>query len=227
MTELTPKTLAGYFDHTLLRPNATDDEFRGLCDDSRSYGFAMVAINSVQVSWCKKLLEGCGVHVGAAIGFPLGQTTIEAKLFETKDALNNGADEIDYVVNLSRLQAKDYAYVEKEMRAITDACRAKGATSKVILETCFLTDELKREMCAIAVDVGIDYVKTSTGFGTGGATIEDIRLMKECVGDKVKVKASGGVRTLDFALELIDAGVSRIGSTASVKIVQELKARGN
>lgn len=222
MTDLTPKTLAKYFDHTLLRPNATDEEFERLCADSRNYGFAMVAVNSAQVPLCRKLLEGSSVRVGAAIGFPLGQTTIETKLFETREALESGADEIDYVVNLTRLQARDFGYVEREMRAVVHACRAKAATSKVIFETCYLSDDLKRALCGIAVDAGIDYVKTSTGFGSGGATIEDIRLMKECVGDQVKVKASGGVRTLDFALELIEAGVSRIGSTASLKIVDEL-----
>lgn len=224
-TNITPEQLAGYFDHTQLKAYAVRSDFEKVCMEARQYGFAMVAINPAPVALCKELLKGCPVHVGAAVGFPLGQNTIAAKRFEALDAIENGADEIDYVVNVSQLKEKNYGYIEKEMAEIVEVCRKAGVLSKVIFENCYLTDGEKRTLCAIAREVRPDYIKTSTGFGTGGATFEDVALMKREVGDSVKIKAAGGIRTLDAALHMIDLGVSRIGSTASVRIVEELIAR--
>lgn len=164
-------------------------------------------------------------------GFPLGQTTIEDKVFETKQAIADGADEIDYVVNLVKLKSGDLAYVEDEMRQIVAVCREHGKISKVIFENCYLTDDEKRTLCEIALKVKPDFIKTSTGFGTPapgvavGATVEDVRLMKSMVGDAIKVKAAGGVRTLEDALAMIEAGAERIGTSAGVTIVEELKAQ--
>ncbi len=220
--DITPEALAAYFDHTQLKAYAVKKDFEILCEESRKYGFKMVAINPAPVKMCKELLCGSAVHVGAAIGFPLGQTDIEVKRFEMIDAIDNGADEIDYVINQTQLKDKNYDYVEKEMHEIVSYCRSHQVISKVIFENCYLTQQEKEIMCQIAREVQPDFVKTATGFGTGGATIEDVLLMKRLVGDKIKVKAAGGIRTLDDALKMIDAGVSRIGSTASVKIVEEL-----
>lgn len=222
---MTAKELARYFDHTLLKAYATEDDFRAFCADCAAYGFAMAAINPAPVALCKQLLRDTPVHVGAAIGFPLGQNTIETKLFETRDAIANGADEIDYVVNLTQLKAGNLDYVAREMDAIVTACREKGVLSKVIFENCYLTQQEKLALCAVAREVRPDYVKTSTGFGTGGATLEDVRLMLDHVGPDIRVKAAGGVRDLDTALTLIDMGVGRIGSTASIKIVDAFKAK--
>ncbi|MBC5712142.1 deoxyribose-phosphate aldolase [Hungatella sp. L12] len=223
--KITPKELAGYFDHTQLKAYAVRTDFEKLCRESREYGFRMVAINPAPVALCRELLSGSDVHVGAAIGFPLGQTTINDKASETKEAIRNGADEIDYVVNLTELKEKNYGYVEREMASIVETCREAGVISKVIFENCYLTDQEKEALCRIALEVRPDFIKTSTGFGSGGATTADIMLMKRMVGDAVKIKAAGGIRTLNTALEMIDMGVSRIGSTASVSIVEELKAR--
>ena len=223
--KITPKELAGYFDHTQLKAYAVRTDFEKLCRESREYGFRMVAINPAPVALCRELLSGSDVHVGAAIGFPLGQTTINDKASETKEAIRNGADEIDYVVNLTELKEKNYGYVEREMASIVETCREAGVISKVIFENCYLTDQEKEALCRIALEVRPDFIKTSTGFGSGGATAADIMLMKRMVGDAVKIKAAGGIRTLDTALEMIGMGVSRIGSTASVSIVEELKAR--
>jgi len=220
--KITPEKLAGYFDHTQLRAYAVNADFEKLCEEAKKYGFAMVAINPAPVALCRRLLENTNVHVGAAVGFPLGQNTIATKLFETEDAIMNGADEIDYVVNLTQLKEKNYAYVEEEMVSIVELCRRKKVVSKVIFENCYLKREEKLALCSIAREVGPDFIKTSTGFGTGGATFEDVELMKNAVRDSVKIKAAGGIRSLETALRMIDLGVSRIGSTASVTIVEEL-----
>lgn len=219
MNPFTPEALAKHFDHTLLKPHVTSCELKNLCDDAKAYGFMMVAINPAPVALCKKLLRGSGIHVGAAVGFPLGQSTIDTKLFETFNALDNGADEIDYVVNITSIKDGDYAYAEREMREIVAVCREREVISKVIFENCYLTDDEKKRLCEIALKVKPDFIKTSTGFGTGGATIADVNLMKEIVGDTVKVKASGGVRTLEMVLQLIGLGVERIGSSSSKEIV--------
>lgn len=218
---LSADQLAQYFDHTQLKAFATQADFEKLCEESRKYHFRMVAINPAPVRLCKRLLQGTDIHVGAAVGFPLGQTTVECKLAETIEAISSGADEIDYVINVGRLKDKHYDDIAKEMAAIVDACRERGVISKVIFENCYLTREEKIAMCDIAREVRPDFIKTSTGFGTGGATEEDVRLMVERTRGLVKVKAAGGIRTLDDAQRMISLGVSRIGSTASVRILEE------
>jgi len=218
---LTEETLAQYFDHTELRAFAVTKDFEKLCAESKQYKFKMVAINSAPVALCKKLLAGTPVHVGAAISFPLGQTTWETKVFETKTAITEGADEIDYVINIGKLKEKDYTYIEKEMAEITQVCRENKVISKVIFENCYLEQDEKEELCKIALNVRPDFIKTSTGFGTGGATLDDVRLMKRIVKDDIKVKAAGGIRTLQTACEMIEAGAERIGSTAGISIMKE------
>lgn len=220
---ITKKELANMIDHTLLRADAVPAEFETLCKEADEYGFKMVAINSAPVKLCREFLGDSPVHVGAAIGFPLGQTTIATKVFEVEDAINNGADEIDYVINVGKLKAEDYAYIRSEMMAIVAAARKAGIFSKVILETCYLTDEEKRVVCEIAKEVRPDFVKTSTGFGTAGATVADVHLMKEIVGETVKVKAAGGIRDLQTALAMIEAGAERIGTSSGIKIINELE----
>lgn len=223
--EMTPERLAGWFDHTQLRAYAVHADFVKLCEEARTYGFAMVAINPAPVALCKELLKGTDVHVGAAVGFPLGQNVPEMKMEETRRAIADGADEIDYVVNLTELKEKNYDFIEREMAGIVEICRGANVISKVIFENCYLTEEEKLSLCAIARETGPDYIKTSTGFGTGGATFADVALMKKAVGDCVRIKAAGGIRTLETALAMIDLGVSRIGSTAGVAIVEELKSQ--
>jgi deoxyribose-phosphate aldolase len=220
---VTVEQLANMVDHTNLKAFADDAAFQKLCDEARKYNFKMVAINPAQTVRCKKKLEGSPVHVGAAIGFPLGQTTLECKIFETKDAIEKGADEIDYVINVAELKNKNYDYIKKEMEEIVKICREAGKTSKVIFENCYLTDDEKRKVAEIAKEVKPDFIKTSTGFGTGGATVEDVKLMKSVVGDEVKVKAAGGIRDLKTALAMIEAGAERLGTSAGVAIVEEYK----
>ena len=209
-----------YFDHTCLKPYATRKDMAKLCEEAKKYDFMMVAINSTQTKLCKELLKGTDIHVGAAISFPLGQTTIETKIFETKDAIANGADEIDYVINITELKEKNYDYIKEEMTQIVDICRKHNVISKVIFENCYLTDEEKIKLCEIALEVKPDFIKTSTGFGTGGATVEDVKLMKSIVKDTVKVKAAGGIRDLDTCLKMIEAGAERIGTSSAIKITQ-------
>lgn len=217
------KKLANMVDHTLLKADATKEAFEQLCKEADEYGFKMVAINSYPVAMCRDFLKGSEVHVGAAIGFPLGQTTIEAKVFEVQDAIKNGADEIDYVINIGKLKDGDSDYIREEMKAIVNASREGGIISKVILENCYLTDAEKVTVCEIAKEVKPDFVKTSTGFGTGGATLEDVALMKKVVGADVKVKAAGGIRDLDTALKMVEAGAERLGTSSGIKIVEEYK----
>ncbi|MDN6250475.1 MAG: deoxyribose-phosphate aldolase [Tetragenococcus koreensis] len=221
---LTVEQFANKIDHTLLKADAQKTDFEKLCQEAREYGFKMVAINSAPVTLCKKLLQESPVHVGAAIGFPLGQTTIEAKAFETKEAIENGADEIDYVINISKLKDGDLNYIEKEMKRIVDICKDKEILSKVILETCYLTDDEKKKVCEIAKEVQPDFVKTTTGFGSAGATVADVQLMKQTVEDKVKVKAAGGIRDLKTAKDMIEAGADRLGMSSSVKVIEEYQA---
>ena len=218
---ITVEQLANMLDHTNLKAFADDAAFTKLCDEARKYNFKMVAINPAQTVRCKEKLKDSLVHVGAAIGFPLGQTTLECKIFETKDAIKKGADEIDYVINVAELKNKNYDYIKKEMEEIVKICKEAGKTSKVIFENCYLTDDEKVKVAEIAKEVKPDFIKTSTGFGTGGATVEDVKLMKSVVGDEVKVKAAGGIRDLKTALAMIEAGAERLGTSAGVAIVEE------
>ena len=218
---ITVEQLANMVDHTNLKAFADDAAFTKLCDEARKYNFKMVAINPAQTVRCKEKLKDSLVHVGAAIGFPLGQTTLECKIFETKDAIKKGADEIDYVINVAELKNKNYDYIKKEMEEIVKICKEAGKISKVIFENCYLTDDEKVKVAEIAKEVKPDFIKTSTGFGTGGATVEDVKLMKSVVGDEVKVKAAGGIRDLKTALAMIEAGAERLGTSAGVAIVEE------
>jgi len=220
---ISPEQLAKMIDQTLLKPFATVEDFRIHCQKSAEYNFKIVAINPAPVLICKEFLKGSDVLVGAAIGFPLGQNTIETKHFETIDAIRNGADEIDYVINITELKNKNYSYIEKEMEEIVSTCRKNKVTSKVIFENCYLTDEEKKELCRIAVNIKPDFIKTSTGFGTGGATIEDVLLMKSIVGDSVKVKVAGGIRSLEAALKMLEVGADRIGTSSGTQIIDDYR----
>lgn len=222
---ISAKELAAMIDHTNLKAFASDKDLELLCREAAENHFAMVAINSAPVALCKKLLEGTGVHVGAAISFPLGQTTLETKAFETENAIENGADEIDYVLNVGRLKQGDLDYIRREMETIVGVCRKHKVISKVIFENCYLTPEEIRAAAEIAREVRPDFIKTSTGFGTGGAAVEDVRLMKETVGDLVKVKAAGGIRDLDTCLSMVEAGAERIGTSSGLKIMEEYAQR--
>ena len=183
----------------------------------------MAAINSGVTSFIHSQLKDTGVHTGAAISFPFGTNTIEAKVFETEDAIRNGADEIDYVLNIRELKKGNTAYIEDEMRQINDICHKNHVLCKVIFENCYLTKEEIKVAAEIAKKVKPDFIKTSTGYGTSGATVEDVKLMKETVGSEVQVKAAGGIRDLDAALAMIDAGATRIGTSHGVEIIAELK----
>jgi deoxyribose-phosphate aldolase len=216
--------LAAFFDHTNLHAYATKEDFQKLCDEAKKYGFASVAINSWPVATCRQMLEGSSVLTGAAIGFPLGQMTIAAKVFEAQDAVNNGAQEFDYLLNVGKVKEHDYAYIREEMAALVAVANKAGIVSKVIFETCYLTTDEIIQVAKIAAEVKPGFVKTSTGFGTAGATAEHVKLMKEHAGEHVQVKAAGGIRTLSDALAMIDAGATRMGSSAGIKIVNELLA---
>ncbi len=220
--ELSPQRLAGMIDHTFLKPYGTPDDITALCDEARRYGFAMVAVNPAEVEHCARLLAGSPVRVGAAVGFPLGQNTAAVKAYEIRDALARGAAEIDMVINIRALQAGEAALVRAEIADLAAACRQAGAISKVILETCYLTDAQKDLVCQMALAEGADFVKTSTGFGPAGATVEDVRRMRQVVGPQMGVKAAGGIRTLAAAQAMIAAGATRIGTSAGVAIMQEL-----
>jgi deoxyribose-phosphate aldolase len=225
--KLSAAELAGMIDHTFLKPFGPPEDIEKLCAEARQYGFAMVAIHPAEVEHCVRLLAGSRVRAGAAIGFPLGQNTPAVKAFETRDAIQRGAGEIDMVVNLRALQAGEIALVRGEIEEMVAACRPAGVICKVILETCYLSDEQKKLVCSLALDAGADFVKTSTGFGTAGATVDDIRLMRAAVGPHMGVKASGGVRTLDQALAMIEAGATRIGTSSGVALVNDLLARSS
>lgn len=216
--------LCKMFDHTLLKPFANDDDLKKLCQEAIDNNFAMVAINSSPVKLCKNYLRGTNVHVGAAISFPLGQTTIDVKVFETKTAISEGADEIDYVINIREVKNNNFSYIEKEMQSIIDICKKYNVISKVIFENCYLEKDEIKKVAEIAKKIKPDFIKTSTGFGTSGATIEDVKLMKAIVGNEVKVKAAGGIRDWKTCKAMIEAGAERIGTSSSFKIMKEFLA---
>ena len=219
MKHYTIDDLARLVDHTNLHADATRADMEKLCEEARRYHFKMVAVNSVQSKLCSELLAGTDIHTGAAIGFPLGQTTIAVKAFETRDALSNGTNEIDYVVNLTEVKAGNWDYIEDEMAQIVAICREADVPSKVIFENCLLTQDEKLKLCEIASKVLPTFVKTSTGFSTGGATVEDVALMRKTVGDRCKVKASGGIHNAAEAQAMVDAGADRIGTSSGIAIV--------
>ncbi|MCC3670127.1 deoxyribose-phosphate aldolase [Terrisporobacter mayombei] len=211
------KNIAKMIDHTVLKAFSTREDVIKVCKEAKEYGFFSVCINPTHIELAKKELEGSTVKVCTVIGFPLGANTSEVKAFETKDAIAKGAHEVDMVINIGALKDKEYDLVYNDIKAVVDAAN-KEALVKVIIETCYLTDEEKKIACELSVKAGADYVKTSTGFGTGGSTPEDIKLMRDVVGPNIGVKASGGVRTTEDAIKVIDAGASRIGASASISI---------
>lgn len=217
----TKATLAKTIDHTLLKAVGTAAQVRELCAEARAFGFASVCVNPVWVPLCAQELSGSEVLVCTVIGFPLGANSPETKAAEARLAVSQGADEVDMVLNLGAAKAGDWKAVEEDIRGVVKA--AGTALVKVIIETCYLTDDEKVRACQAAAGAGAHFVKTSTGFGTGGATVEDIRLMRKTVGGKLQVKASGGVRTCQDALAMLDAGADRIGASASVAIVNALE----
>lgn len=221
------KELAKYFDHTYLKADATDKEMKKLCDEARAMGSAMVAINTAWVIPCKQWLEGTDVHVGAAISFPLGQSGLQSKLFECERAIQDGSDEIDYVIHIGKAKMHDWAYIEDEMRQMTALCHQYNVPCKVIFENCYLTKDEIKTLSEIAKKVRPDYIKTSTGFGPTSATVEDVALMKSVVGDDVKVKAAGGIRDWKTCRAMIEAGASRIGTSASLTILEQFKEEAN
>lgn len=213
--------LAEMIDHTLLKPDATQDEIARLCYEARKYKFASVVVNPAYVKLCSQLLKGSGVPVCTVVGFPLGATPTDVKVFETQQAIRDGASEVDMVINVGALKSRDYELAERDIASVARVCKAGNALLKVIIEAALLTDEEKVVACQLAKVAGADFVKTSTGFGPGGATAEDVALMRRVVGPSIGVKAAGGIRSLADAQKMIAAGASRIGASASVKIMQE------
>lgn len=211
--------LTKYIDHTLLKADASKDDIIKLCKEAIENDFKSVCVNPCNIELCKELLKGSDVLICTVIGFPLGQNTSEVKIFETIDALNKGADEIDMVINIAKLKQKDDDYNFNEIKRIKEVCKDK--VLKVIIETCLLNDEEKERACDIILKAKADFVKTSTGFSFKGATFEDVSLLKKCVKDKAKVKAAGGVKTnLDF-MKMIELKVDRIGTSSGVKLIKK------
>jgi deoxyribose-phosphate aldolase len=215
------KDVAGVIDHTLLKPDATQEQIVQLCAEARENRFASVCINPTHVKLCAQLLKGSGVDVCTVVGFPLGATTQTVKVQETRDVVALGATEVDMVINIGALKSKNYEAVLDEITAVTEAAHQGGAIVKVIIEAALLTDEEKTIACQLSQAAGAEFVKTSTGFGPGGATVDDVALMRQTVGPDMGVKAAGGVRTLQDAQNMIAAGATRIGASAGVAIVQE------
>lgn len=208
-----------YIDHTLLKADANETQITKLCDEAKKYDFMSVCVNTCYVPLCAKLLKGTDVKVCCVVGFPLGAMETSSKAYEAKKAIEDGAKEVDMVINVGKVKSGDFDYVKNDIKAIVDTCIGKALT-KVIIETCLLTDDEKVKVCTIAKYVGADFVKTSTGFSTGGATIDDVKLMRKTVGPNMGVKASGGVRTKEAALSMIEAGATRIGTSNGISIVE-------
>ncbi len=215
--------IAKLIDHTLLKPDATQDEIAQLCYEARKYNFAAVCVNPSYVKLCKQLLQGTPVHVCTVVGFPLGATPPEVKAYEAQQAIDDGATEVDMVINVGALKSKDYSLVERDIATVARTCHAGGAILKVIIEAALLTEEEKVIACQLAKTAGAEYVKTSTGFGPGGATVHDVELMRRAVGPGMGIKAAGGIRTYDDVRAMVTAGATRIGASAGVKIVQQVK----
>ena len=213
--------IASLIDHTLLKPEATPEQIAQLCAEAKTHGFATVCVNPIYVKLAARLLKGSPVKVCAVVGFPLGATLSQVKAFEARKAIGSGASEIDMVIPVGALKAGDDDLVEKDIVEVVEACHTRGAICKVIIETCYLTDEEKVRACKIAKRAGADFVKTSTGFGPAGATAADVALMRRTVGPGMGVKAAGGIRTLATLKEMVAAGASRIGASASVRIMEE------
>lgn len=219
--EKSMKPLNKYFDHTLLKAEARPADIEKLCAEAREYDFFSVCVNSCYVAKAAELLKDTDVKIAAVVGFPLGACTAATKAFETEEACKAGASEVDMVLNVGMLKAGENSYVEEDIRAVVDAAGKYGAIVKVILETCLLTDEEVVKACNLSKSAGARFVKTSTGFSTGGATVHHVALMRKTVGDSMEVKASGGIRDYETARAMIDAGADRIGASATVAIMKE------
>ncbi|MBO4668171.1 MAG: deoxyribose-phosphate aldolase [Bacilli bacterium] len=213
------KPINKLIDHTLLKAFATESDIKKLCEEAIKYDFASVCVNPTNVKLASSLLKGSNVKVCTVIGFPLGANTMEVKSFETKDAVANGAEEIDMVINIGKAKSHDYEYILEEIRSVVDS--ADGNLVKVIIETCYLTPEEMKEVCHMASLAGANFVKTSTGFGTGGAKAEDVKLMKESIPSTMEVKASGGIKTLSDLKAMVAAGATRIGASSGADIIKE------
>ncbi|ADQ15089.1 deoxyribose-phosphate aldolase [Halanaerobium hydrogeniformans] len=222
-----PRDMAKMIDHTNLDPTATVDDIKKLCKEAKEHEFASVCINPIYVPLAAKLLEECSVKVCTVVGFPLGASTTEVKSYETRNAIKNGAQEIDMVMNIGAFKSGALEIFKSDIKAVVDATKTAGVTSdiivKVILETCYLNEKEITKACEIAKDAGVDFVKTSTGFGSYGAKIEDVSLMRKTVGRDVGVKASGGIHNFEEALDMLDAGANRIGASSGVTIVTDEK----
>lgn len=215
--------VAKMIDHTLLKPDASQDQIAQLCFEARKYGFAAVCVNPTHVKLCAQLLKDSSVAVCTVVGFPLGATSPEVKAYEAQQSIDDGASEVDMVINVGALKSKDYALVERDIATVARTCHAGRALLKVIIEAALLTDEEKVVACQLAKAAGADYVKTSTGFGPGGATVHDVAIMREAVGPTLGVKAAGGIKSYDDAQAMIAAGATRIGASAGVEILRQAK----
>lgn len=215
------KPLNKYIDHTMLKPDAGEKAIINLCREALEYDFYSVCVNSCYVSLARTHLRGSDIKVSAVAGFPLGTMSSAAKLAETRDSLDNGASEIDVVINIGALKDQRYDYILSELSALAELCHSRNALLKVITETCLLTENEITEACRLVMKSGADFIKTSTGFSSGGAEVRDVRLMKKIIGNKIMIKASGGIRTLETAEAMIEAGADRLGCSASVEIMDK------
>ena len=225
--KLSAQELAGMIDHTLLKPDATISEINQLCEEAMQNNFASVCVNPSYVDTCFNLIKSSNVKVCTVLGFPLGATTTQSKFIEAEESIKNGAEELDMVINLGKLKDKDYKFVLNDLKSIADLSKKHLCISKVILETCLLSNEEKVIACLLAKEAGLNFVKTSTGFSKSGATIHDVALMKFVVGDKLQVKASGGIRSYEDAIAMINAGATRLGASAGVKIIAGQKSESS
>lgn len=225
--KLSAQDLAGMIDHTLLKPDAMLSEIKQLCEEAIQNNFASVCVNPSFVDTCFNLIKSSNVKVCTVIGFPLGATTTQAKFIEAEEAIKNGAEELDMVINIGKLKDKDYQFVYDDLKSIADLSKKHLCVSKVILETCLLSDEEKIVACLLAKEIGLNFVKTSTGFSKSGATVHDVALMKFVVGDNLQVKASGGLRSYEDAIAMINAGATRLGASAGVKIIAGQKSESS
>jgi len=221
---LGPAETAALIDHTVLKADATEDQIAQLCQEARTYGFAAVCVNAVHVRLCRELLQGSATEIAAVVGFPLGATLPEVKAYEAQRAIAAGASEIDMVIQVGALKDKRYGTVLEDIGMVVQACHAKGASLKVIIEAALLTDEEKVAACYLAQHAGADFVKTSTGFGPGGAVLEDVALMRRTIGPEMGLKAAGGIRSYADAMAMVAAGATRIGASAGVQIVKQARA---
>jgi deoxyribose-phosphate aldolase len=221
--EIKINDIARMIDHTILKQDSTEEQVSKICEEARKYSFATVCVNPCWVAFCAEKLKGTPVKVCTVIGFPLGASCIKTKEYETQNVIDDGAKEIDMVINIGKLKSKDYDYVFNDVNKVALVCKKNNALLKVIIEACLLTDEEKIAACIISKEAGADFVKTSTGFSTSGATVGDVALMRKVVGSALGVKAAGGIKTYEDMMAMVESGADRVGASASVKIISEQK----